>query len=97
MKALSLIVNVATILLAIHNGVLYLGTVVELLKQHVGFFAYLLWIPTAPFLSPCLFFLPWFVAWVDASEVNTLIFWLWASWLICIALRAILGRLATRK
>src|SRR5438876_628460 len=94
MKAISKLIFAATLISGILNGIVFLGCVVVLLKHYVGVLAYLLWIPAAPIFSPAFIVLPWFSAWVDGTDVNERIFWLWASFYICVALRLIFWKWA---
>ena len=94
MKAIGKLIMVAALISGVLNGIIYLGTVVELLRHYVGILAYFLWIPAAPILSPGALVLPWFSAWVDGSSVNERTFWIWVSFYICVALRAIFWKWA---
>ena len=94
MKAIGKLILIATIISGVLNGLVFLGTVVDLLKQYIGFLGYILWVIAAPVLSPVALGLPWFVAWVDGTSVNERIVWLWASFWICLALRLIFWKWA---
>src|SRR5262245_49404744 len=94
MKGIGKIIMAAMWISGLLNGIEFLGSVIALLKPHVGVFAYVLWIPGAVILSPCALFLPWFSAWVDGSSVNERILWLWASFYICLVLRMIFWKWA---
>ncbi len=89
MKGIGKLVLAATLISGLLNGIVFLGTVIALLKQYVGVLAYVLWIPAAPILSPGALILPWFSAWVDGSSLNERILWTWASFYICLVLRVI--------
>ena len=80
-------------------ALIFIGTVIELLKHWVGFLAYFLWLLAAPLLSPAMFILPWFDAWVTGSEVNQRLFWIWAVWMVfaVVPYGAISGYFAFKK
>ena len=97
---MQLLAKLVTILFYIStalNSLVYLGTVVALLKQYVSFLAYILWILVVPLLSPAFIALPWFSAWVDNTAVNTNLILLWASWYILLGIRLVLSKWAPIK
>lgn len=79
------------------NGIVFIGTVVALLKQFVGPLAYVAWVLAAPVLSPAALGLPWFVSWVDGEPVNERVVWIWLSFYVCLALRALFWKWAPDK
>ena len=89
MKFFGTLLLIATILSGLANGLIFLGTVVALLKQWIGGFSYILSVFVAPILSPAALGLPWFVAWVDNEPVSERVVWIWASFYICMLLRAV--------
>lgn len=94
MKFVAALLLTATVLSGIANGLIFLGTVVELLRQWVGGFGYVLWVFVAPILSPASLILPWFVAWVEDEPVREAVFWLWASFYVCLLLGAVFSKWA---
>lgn len=94
MKLVGALILIATILSGISNGLIFLSTVVELLRQWVGSFGYVLWIFVAPIFSPAAIILPWFVAWVEDGPVREGVVWLWASFYVCLLLRALFWKWA---
>ena len=97
MQAIAKLIFVATIISGLLNGIIFVGTVIELLDQYVGFLSYFLWILVAPIMSPAMIGLPWFDAWVTGGAVNDNIFIIWASFIVCIVLRAITWKWASDK
>lgn len=97
MNVIGKLIMVATLFSGLLNSLLFLGAVVALLKQHVGVLAYMLGVPVAILLSPGVLILPWFAAWVDGSSVKVLDFWIWASFFICLVLRAVFWKWAPDK
>lgn len=89
-KLVAILFYISTVL----NVLVFFGTVVELLKHYVGFFAYILGIFAAPLFSPAILALPWFSAWVDSSDVNTNLSILWASWFVLLILRVTFSKFA---
>ena len=78
------------------NGLIYVGTVIDLLHRYVGDLGYVLWIVVAPFLSPAIFGLPWFNAWVNGTAVNYGILAIWALWIAALCALALFGSAAAR-
>lgn len=89
MKLFGTILQVITIILVLLNGIIFLGGVIDLLQQYLGFFAYFLCWFVAPILSPAILFLPWFDAWVVGGSVNDGVLLLWGVGIVCIILRLI--------
>ena len=85
------VLQVVFFLLTIVNGLFYFATVIALLQKYVGDIAYVLWILVAPFLSPAIFGLPWFNAWVTGAAVNVGLFLVWALWIASICALAFCG------
>lgn len=78
------IMQVFFITLSALVGLIFISMVRELVGHWVGhFLALFLWLLAVPVLSPAVFILPWFGAWVTGSEVNqhSSIFWIWAVWM----------------
>ena len=93
MRAFLSVITLVTLILMLLNGIILIGTTIELLKGYIGVLAYIGWIIVAPILSPSIFALPWFDAWVAGSHVSPAIFWIWLSWIICIVIRILLAAL----
>ena len=74
------IIQIAFIVLTAVNGLLYFGTLIDLLHRYVGDLGYLLWIAAAPLLSPAMLALPWFSAWVHDTAVSNEIILLGGLW-----------------
>ena len=89
MYAIGKLLLAATIISVLLNGLIFLGTVIALLKQWVGPLAYILWVVAAPLLSPAALGLPWFVSWVDGESVSERVVWIWLSFYVCMGLRAL--------
>jgi hypothetical protein len=90
------IVHVVLFVLTIVNGLLYLGTVIDLLQPYAGELAYVLWIPVAPFISPAMLGLPWFNAWVNDTAVSSGILLMWILWIAALCATALYGGAAAR-
>ena len=90
------VLQVVFFLLTIVNGLFYFATIITLLQQYVGDIAYVLWIVVAPFLSPAIFGLPWFNAWVGGTAVNVGLFLVWALWIAAICALAFCGFASAR-
>ena len=69
------------------NTLLFIGTVIALLKSWIGGFAYVAWVFLLPLFSPAFLFFPWFDAWVENNNnPNDVILFSWGAFLACMAL-----------
>lgn len=89
MQAIGKLIFIATIITGLLNGIIFLGTVIELLDIWIGSLAYVLWFFVAPIFSPAMIVLPWFDAWVNGGQVNENILIIWISFYVCLLLRFI--------
>ena len=90
------VLQVVFFLLTIVNGLFYFASIITLLQKYVGDIAYVLWIFVAPFLSPAIFGLPWFNAWVTGNAVNVGLFLVWVLWIAAICALAFCGFASSR-
>jgi hypothetical protein len=86
------LIMTATLISALLNLVIFVGTVVELLYNWVGSFGYILWIVAAPIMSPAMAVLPWFVAGVDGDPVSNGVLTIWLSFYVCLLLNFIFNK-----
>ncbi len=89
MKVFGKILLALTVVLTLLNTLIFLGAVIAMLKEQIGFLAYLACFLVAPLLSPVMIALPWFAAWVTDEPVNDRFVAIWGALIVCLILRVI--------
>jgi hypothetical protein len=83
----------ATIILLLLNGIIFLGSIIDLIKIWIGPASYLVVWFIAPIFSPAFLFLPWFDAWVMGEPVNEVVLYLWLAFIVCVFLNLLLSKI----
>ena len=82
---LRVLVRIPAAVLTVLNTIVYIGSVIAMLKAWIGCFAYLAWVVVAPLCVPAIIILPWFDAWTADGHVSERVFWAWVLWLAVMA------------